>query len=108
MKYNCNFAILARRWSYSAALALTILAFMTLSAFADDGKLSRELKGSKGSQTVDVIVQYRVAPGAQHKSRAQGHAGRVNSEIPLIKGLQVSLPANRAAALSNDPDVVFV
>src|SRR5258706_2820415 len=107
MKDECNLAPRWRFWGGSAVSALAIVILTSLAALGDDGKLARELKGRKGSQTVDVIVQYRVVPGTSHKSRVQSHSGQVKAEWPLVRDLYVSLPANRAAALSNDPDVLF-
>jgi len=63
MKDECNLAPRWRFWVRSAVSALAIVILTSLAALGDDGKLARELKGRKGSQTVDVMVQYRSCRG---------------------------------------------
>lgn len=81
---------------------------LVTSVLADEHKLSPELRGAKSSTIVDVIVQYKVPPGLVEKLKCQGHSGKIGKDLPLLNALHVSLPANQAAALSNDPGVLYV
>jgi len=88
-------------------LLVLLLAFAAF-AVADDGKISRELKGKTGDGPVDVIVQYKIAPKQSHKDRIVSYSGQVKSDLELVKGVTASVPANKVGELSDDPDVAFV
>ena len=85
-----------------------LLLSCSLLALADDSKHSRDLKDKTGSEDVDVIVQYAVAPRQRHKDRIAGHGGQVKSDLQVVKAVSASLPASKLRALSDDPDVSFV
>ena len=76
--------------------------------WGSDQKLAPELKGRQSTNSVDVIVQYRITPAQKHRNKISAHGGLVKQHLKTIKGLVVTLPAWRAAELSNDPDVVYV
>ena len=96
------------RFGRTAGMIAVLLGSFASSAFADKHKLSQELQNSTSSNRVDVIVQYSLLPGLLQKTLAQGHSGKLGKDLPLVNALHVSLPANQAAALSNDPGVVYV
>jgi len=47
-------------FGHVAVSMLAIFAITNVTAFADDSKLSRELRGASGAKPVYVIVQYNV------------------------------------------------
>src|SRR6201993_774128 len=76
--------------------------------WGNDHRLSPDLKGRLSAGAVDVIVQFKVPPAQKHRDRIAAHGGLVKQHLSTVKGLVVTLPAWRAAELSNDPDVVYV
>ena len=89
-------------------MIVSLMGCVAVSAYADKHKLARELQGATSSNSVDVVVQYSALPGVLQKALARGHSGQIGKDLPLVNGLHVSLPANQAAALSNDPGVLYV
>src|SRR5512146_191861 len=86
---------------------LILLAFVT-TAFAGDGKLAPELKQKPGRDTVQVIIQFRHAPSEREDQKISQHGGTLHSPVPLVNGVLASMPASRAAELSDDPDVIYI
>ena len=87
-------------------------------AWADDSKISPDLRGYNGAGQVQVIVQY--APGAQlNCSGLLGLLGCVVGDVlklggtvvnalPLVNGLVATLDGNGIVALSNSSNVVYI
>ena len=88
--------------------SLSLLFLVGTLAWGNDHKISPELKGRHSHGPVDVIVQFKVAPAGKHRDRIASHGGVVKQHLHTVKGLLVTLPASRAEALSNDPDVAYV
>src|SRR5262252_317945 len=76
--------------------------------WAKDPKLAPELRGRQSTNSVDVIVQYKIAPAQKHRDKISAHSGLVKQQLKNVKGLLVTLPASRVTELSNDPGVVYV
>ena len=87
---------------------IPLIIAMLAPANADDNKLSPELRKQAGSNAVQVIIQYKSAVTASDKDKVAKHGGKANSDIGLIKSLQVTMPANQIADLSNDPNVKYI
>ena len=99
-------------------LALLLIVCATL-AYADDSKLSPELRAQKSSQQqVQVIVQY--APGTQVNcsgliglvdcllNDVTKLGGTVLGQLPLVNGLVALLDGNGIVSLSNQSNVVYI
>ena len=86
---------------------LLLLAAMSLSAFADDSKISPDLKG-KGGDAVEVIVQFTTTPTDKHKAKIANHGGEVKSVLHSVKAFAASVPTAKLAALSDDPEVRYI
>src|SRR5207245_10955586 len=82
-------------------------AAMWLSEFADDSKISPDLKG-KGGDTVEVIVQITTTPTEKHKAKIANHGGEVKSVLHSMKAFAASVPTAKLAALSDDPEVRYI
>lgn len=100
-----SFSIRPRK---SALLVITLALAVLVQAAADDRKLAPELRKQSGGRAVQVIVQYKAIATAADKGKIAGRGGKTNSDLGLIKGLQVSIPAGQLADLSNDPAVKYI
>ena len=98
------------RWAHcgQSTVLLVVLMAVATAAYADKNKVSKDLQNATSTKAVNVIVQYSLLPGVAETLHAKGHGGIVKSVLPLVNGLKLSLPANQALALSNDPNVVYV
>src|SRR5437588_1988905 len=102
-------------------LALLIVGVMIVAgtlAYADDSKISPELRNQPATQQTQVIVQY--APGTQvtctglfgfigclvNDILALG--GQILSQIPIINGVVALLDGNGIQSLSNQSNVVYI
>src|SRR5579864_4558317 len=86
--------------------------------YADDTKISPELRGYNSSQPVQVIVQY--APGTQPGAQPNcgGLLGLVDclvgdllnilGQLPLINGVVALVDGTGIVNLSNQPNVVYI
>ncbi|HVZ19027.1 MAG TPA: hypothetical protein VG897_18060, partial [Terriglobales bacterium] len=102
-------------------LALLVLCGLLLGAtlaWADDSKISPDLRGYKSSSQVQVIVQY--APGTNTSCNGLFGilgcvvgdvlklGGTVLNSLPLVNGLVATLDAKGILALSNQSNVVYI
>src|ERR1700680_4626544 len=87
---------------------LMLLASLTASGFAGDLKLAPELVGQQPGIPVNVIVQYKVRPGAKHQSNISKHGGNSGASLDGINGLVASMPANQLKDLATDPDITYI
>ena len=89
-------------------LVLAVLVGAVTLAAADNSKLAPELRATNSSQSVDVIVRYKVTPGATHVANLGGHQGQVRKDLSSLKDLAATLPASQLDDLSNDPDIAYI
>src|ERR1700751_244809 len=99
-------------------LVLLVLIVSVTVAYADDSKLSPELRGNQSSQQVRVIVQY--APGTQvNCSGLLGLVGcmvndivklggTILSQLPLVNGVVAWRDVPEITNLSNNANVVYI
>jgi len=97
---------------------LLLLIVSVTMAYADDSKLSPELRGNQSPQQVRVIVQY--APGAQvNCSSLLGLVdclvndivklgGTILAPLPLVNGVVALLDGPGILSLSNNSNVVYI
>src|SRR5215472_1775172 len=88
--------------------SLLSLLLLLGTSWADDRKLSPELKGLHSADSMDVIVQFKVTPAQKHRDRIAAHGGLVKQHLHTVKGLLVNVPAWRVKQLSDDPDIAYV
>jgi serine protease AprX len=98
-------------------LVLLLVVTATL-AYADNSKLSPELRNYKSTQQVQVIVQY--APGTQLNctgllglvdcllNDVVKLGGTVLGQLPLVNGLVAQLDGSGIQSLSNQSNVVYI
>src|ERR1700690_245798 len=97
----------ARPMKSKASLIVVVLALAGVAAAHKD-KIARELRNKTGSDTVNVIVQFKAAPTADDEQRVARHHGKHNGDLSLVHAIMVSLPANEADRLSDEPTVKFI
>src|SRR5947209_18337477 len=99
-------------------LVLLFLIVSVTLAYADDSKISPELRNQPATQQTQVIVQY--APGTQ--VNCSGLLGLVSclvndivklggtilGQLPLVNGVVALLDGNGILNLSNQPNVVYI
>src|ERR1700739_4799085 len=99
-------------------LVLLFLIVSVTLAYADDSKISPELRNQPATQQTQVIVQY--APGTQ--VNCSGLLGLVDclvndilklggtilSQVPLVNGVVALLDGNGIVSLSNQSNVVYI
>ena len=88
------------------ALLTTLLAFCASAAAGH--KLAKDLGGLNPDSTVDVIIQYKEAPGPGHHQKIRDRGGKHNGDLALIRAGHYSMPAKALADLENDPNIVAV
>ena len=98
-------------------LILVLIATVT-AAYADDSKISPELRGYQSTKQVQVIVQY--APGTQVTcsgllglvdclvNDVVKLGGTVLGQLPLVNGVVAALDGNAIATLSTHSNVVYI
>ncbi len=103
-----------RRWTtltaffLAAGLALAADSRAESKDLKPDSKASKELKNADPNATVDVIVQYKVAPTGAHFDRAHSMGGADKHRYANLHNAAFTMSAAAASALANDPDVKFV
>jgi serine protease AprX len=107
-------------WGKRVAFLLVFL--VTQSAFAAQtemgkllGKFAPELAptlarahNASASETVRVIVQYRVVPTDAHYATMRRRGGVLHSKLHLIKGAAFTVPVRALPLLEADPEIVSV
>ena len=86
---------------------LTVLFAAALTAQAKNPKVSADIPSSS-SNSVDVIVQFKHTPNAQHASKITNRGGILKSDLSLVNSLHASVPGNRIEDLANDPEVAHI
>lgn len=71
-------------------------------------KLSPDLASKKGSEQVDVIVQFNQKPTAALHRKVLSRGGSMKKELRLIRSGAYRVPGSKLAELDADPDVVHV
>jgi hypothetical protein len=70
--------------------------------------MAKDLEGKKGSEPVDVIVQFTQAPTARHHQKVLSKGGTLKNTLGLVNGGSYSVPASALAALAADPEVAYI
>src|ERR1700749_2637157 len=98
---------MVRTMKSTISVLLTLLTLVGMAAVRKN-KLATELQGKAGSDPVNVIVQFNAAPTADDERRVTNHHGKHFVDLDLVHGMLVSLPANEADRLADEPTVKFV
>ena len=95
-------------WSRSLVVAALLLVFSVLGFAAPGKKLADDLQ-SVSIGDVDVIVQFKVPPTANHFNKIQNLGGKLKHDLRgPIKGAAFHLPASALQALEQMDDVAHV
>jgi DNA-binding transcriptional regulator YdaS (Cro superfamily) len=104
--------------AWGKRLTMVLLLVVAEAAFAQSqrGKFAAELlpavarahQGTAGNETVQVIVQYQLAPQSQQEGKVQRLGARLNHRLSMVKGIALTIPVNALPALEADPEVVSV
>ncbi|MBV8894419.1 MAG: S8 family serine peptidase [Acidobacteria bacterium] len=89
-------------------LTLSALLLLTAAARADNKKLSNDLRHVDQKALLDVIVQYKTAPGPAKYEHIVKLGGSQKRELDSIRGSAIHLPAGALGELAQDPDVVYI
>src|SRR5882672_2337211 len=72
-------------------------------------KLAPDLSHQNSHAALDVIVQFTSAPTGRHHEKIQGKGGTLRHDLSgVINGAHYTVPANRIAELSEDPEVAYI
>jgi len=72
-------------------------------------KLAPDLSNQDGNAALDVIVQFTSAPTGRHHEKVQRKGGTLRHDLSgVINGAHYTVPANRVAELSEDPEVAYI
>jgi serine protease AprX len=94
-------------WGRSILVACVLLVSASL-ACAGPHKMSKDLEGKKGSDQVDVIVQFSHMPTAANHRKVLKRGGKLKKELRLFKSGAYRVPASELADLVADPEVVHI
>jgi serine protease AprX len=92
----------------SRALILVVVLALVAVAAAKQEKLAPELRNAANGNNVNVIVRYKVVPGAKHRQKLNDHQAQVTNDLSSLKDMAVTLPASQVDDLSNDDDIAYV
>jgi serine protease AprX len=109
--------------AWGKRLSTLLLVLLTQTAFAQEfggghpaGKFAPDLapqvarahQGVAGNETVQVIVQYKLAPHTEQEGRVQRLGARLNHRLGMVKGIALTIPVQALPALEADPEVLSV
>jgi serine protease AprX len=70
--------------------------------------VERAHRGAAGRETVQVIVQYKLAPKAEQEGRVQRVGARLNQRLGMVRAIALTIPVSALPALERDPEVLSV
>jgi len=88
-------------------LVLWLLACVSL-AFADDSKISPDLKAKLSTQNPTVVVQYNQPPSLLDLQTIVNLAGSILTDLPVVNGVVAQLPLAQILNLSNQANVKYI
>jgi serine protease AprX len=95
----------------TSSIGYLVLGFLIIGsnpALAKPKQISADLKKPSSTQSMNVIVQYRVAPTVAHYSLVTAAGGTLRQTLPLINGGTFSVTKDSLKALQHDPDVTYI
>src|SRR5437660_5318707 len=88
--------------------ACTLLVWVAMTC-SGANKLAPDLSHQNGNAALDVIVQFTAAPTERHHEKVQRKGGTLRHDLSgVINGAHYTVPANRVAELSEDPEVAYI
>src|SRR5712672_2655953 len=70
--------------------------------------VARAHQGKAGTNTVNVIVQYRNLPRSKQEGRVHGLGARLNHRLGMVKAIALTVPTSALPALESDSEVLSV
>src|ERR1035441_7240118 len=95
-------------WGRAFLTMCALILSLTLSPFAGQHRMSKDLEERKPTDQVDVIVQIKEVPTANHHQRLKNRGGMLKRDLGQFRGASYTGPASALADLADDPDVVYV
>jgi len=86
----------------------SILLLAPALVLAQHPKIAPDLEGRAANSTVDVIVRFQSAPGAEQHQRILARGGRLNTDLGSMQAGAYRIAASALQDLANDPDVVYI
>ena len=71
-------------------------------------KLSKDLKNVDPTNSLDVIIQYKVPPTAAHFNKVHSLGGSDKQKFSKVKGAAFTISPSALQTLANDPDVAYI
>ncbi|MCW5979954.1 MAG: S8 family peptidase [Bryobacteraceae bacterium] len=92
----------------TALLVVCLAVLIPAQAQAKPRKVARDFDRVAPGATVDVIVQFTVAPPDRQRHKIERRGGRHKRSLPLIRAGVYSLSLSEVKILSNDPDIAYI
>src|SRR5260370_1319062 len=88
--------------------ACTLLVWVAMTC-SGANKLAPDLSRQNCPAALDVIVQFSSAPTQRHHDKVLSKGGALRHDLSgVINGAHYTVPANRVAELSEDPEVAYI
>ncbi len=71
-------------------------------------KVAHDIDRRHPNARIDVIVQFKVTPRAQHYQRMSARGATLKTKLHSINAAAFKLPVSALADMENDPDVLYV
>ncbi len=104
--------------AWGKRLSMVLLLVLAEAAFGQSqrGKFAAELlpalaraqQGAAGTETVQVIVQYKQAPASPQEGKVQRLGARLNHRLGMVKAIALTIPVSALPALEADPEILSV
>ena len=104
--------------AFTYAMAVFVLVSFSAAAFADDAKISPDLRGYSSSTKTRVIVQFSSSPQQSCggllglvgclTNAILSLGGNLLGDLPLVNGVLAELDGNSIVTLSNNPSVTYI
>ncbi|MDX1698185.1 MAG: S8 family serine peptidase, partial [Thiohalobacterales bacterium] len=93
-----------------SSLAIAALLTMSSLTMAADrmSERAREALANRPLDMVELIVTYHQRPGPNDRANITSNGGQIRHEFKLILGHAITVPANVASALENNPNVARI
>ena len=98
----------SHRVAWVRTLTMCVVILTASLASAGSLKMAKDLEGKKGSEPVDVIVQFTQPPTARHHQKVLSKGGTLKNSLGLVSGGSYSVPATALATLAADPEVAYI
>ena len=71
-------------------------------------KIAADVPSVRGSESIDVIVQFTAPVQQRHLDKVAAHGGSYKATLSSIRGGAFSIPVRELEGLADDPEVAFI